>query len=65
MLHILCERMIQNNIKLVSVERNFGNILSIFDWRETDKLLFGVLIPNYFSGIPNYFSNEGIKKQRI
>jgi len=26
--------------------------------RETDKQLFVVFIPNYFSGIPNCFSNE-------
>jgi len=59
MLQIICERMIQNKIKLVSVERN-----SIFDKRETNKLLFGVWIPNDFSGIPNCFSNEGYQKAK-
>jgi len=30
---------------------------------ETDKLLLGNL-PNYFSGIPNYFSNKVYKKAK-
>ena len=56
--------MIQNNMKLVSVERNFGNILSIFDQRETDKLLFGVFkYPIIFLEYPIIFQTKVSKSK--